>query len=267
MSKQGGGFFDDDDDLDETPESYQTSNLGNEDSLSSTGFPSPRRYQTTTTDNGANGSRNGRASSLTTAGRTGGRVSSVTGAAAGSSRRDYQSTRGGSPGLDDDDMGEEGGISRERNVQRLLRAWHNEMGAPELLRFPRELVEKMVRDLARRVSSFRFDPTVECWLIWNALETENDRQESANDSGSRRRILHYSCYRRDREYESCSCTQDVHSGTDIQGALLLRIQAVVAMSTDLLMFVSQLEQCAEYYLNLPDVDEILYQNEINHAQG
>jgi len=153
MSKQGGGFFDDDDDLDELPESYQTSNQGNEDSLSSAGFPSPRRYQTTTTDNGANGSRNGRASSATTAGRTGGRVSSVTGAAAGSSRRDYQSTRGGSPALDDDDLGDEGGLSRERNVQRLLKAWHNEMGAPELLRFPRELVERMVRDLARRVNS------------------------------------------------------------------------------------------------------------------
>ncbi|GAA5827923.1 hypothetical protein JCM5353_007740 [Sporobolomyces roseus] len=223
MSKQGGGFFDDDDDLDETPESYQTSNLGNEDSLSSAGFPSPRRYQTTTTDSGANGSRNGRASSVTTAGRTGGRVSSVTGAAAGSSRRDYQSTRGGSAGLDDDDMGEEGGISRERNVQRLLRAWHNEMGAPELLRFPRELVEKMVRDLARRKTIVRKAQTT-------PGQDEGFYTTAAIVATENMRAAHVlKMYTRERIYK--------------------------------------LEQCAEYYLNLPDVDEILYQNEINHAQG
>lgn len=168
MSKAKGGFFDDDDDEDqldtfnETSESYDTSNYGGggaaaaaaggpiEDSLSSTGYPSPpRRYQigSSSSENGAAAApRPGggaRASSITTAGRTGA-------AAAGSSTREYESTRGGSPTLDDI-LGTDGDVSNERNVQRLLRAWHNEMGAPELLTFPTRLVDRLVVDLSRRV--------------------------------------------------------------------------------------------------------------------
>ena len=48
--------------------------------------------------------------------------------------------------------GREGG---ERSVVRLQRCLANEQGAPELLAFPRELVEGIVRDLAARVSSRR----------------------------------------------------------------------------------------------------------------
>jgi GINS complex subunit 4 len=56
----------------------------------------------------------------------------------------------------EDILGTEPEVSNERNVQKLLREWHNEMGAPELLRFPRELVEKFVKDLASRVSRISF---------------------------------------------------------------------------------------------------------------
>lgn len=43
-------------------------------------------------------------------------------------------------------------LHRERSIVRLQRALSNEQGAPELLEFPRLLVETVVRDLAQRVS-------------------------------------------------------------------------------------------------------------------
>ncbi|GAA5974504.1 hypothetical protein JCM21900_004963 [Sporobolomyces salmonicolor] len=151
MSKPGRGFFDDDDD--DAPESYPTSHLAADDSLSSTGQLSPRRYASTPAGlGGAAAPRlaDARASTAT----TGGRVSSITGPQAGSSARAYESTRGESLGLDEI-LGEDRDLARERNVQRLLRAWTNEMGAPELLTFPRELVERVVKDLARRKAIVR----------------------------------------------------------------------------------------------------------------
>ena len=71
----------------------------------------------------------------------------------GNTTNGYASTRGDSPSLDDiladgSSRGRDG-----RNVQQLLRAWQNEMGAPELLKFPTKVVERVVKDLARRVST------------------------------------------------------------------------------------------------------------------
>ncbi|GAA5939745.1 DNA replication protein SLD5 [Sporobolomyces koalae] len=232
MSRPQGGFFDDDDDdLDDTQETYDTSNLGGpvgggvsigDDSLSSTGFPSPPRYQSSTTDNGAAATRNARSSSIGTTSRTGGRRSSITGAEAGTSMRDYTSTRGASPSLDDI-LGEGGNLSRERNVQRLLRAWHNEMGAPELLRFPRQLVEKLVKDLANRKA-----------IVRTAQRT------SGND-------------------EAFYTTAAIVATENMRAAHVLKMYTRER--------IYKLEQCAEYYLSLADVDERLYPNEIEHARG
>ncbi|GAA5905574.1 DNA replication protein SLD5 [Sporobolomyces salmoneus] len=240
MSKPRGGFFDDDDDdedqqsiLQETSESYDTSNYGGgrrgggaiDDSLSSTGFPSPRRYQnggSGSSENGAaaprpGGGGGGRASSITTAGRTGG-------ALAGSSTRDYDAstTRGGSPTLDDI-LGTDGDVSNERNVQRLLRAWHNEMGAPELLVFPRRLVDKLVRDLARRKA-----------IVRQAQSTRG----------------------KDEAF---------YTSVAIVATENMRAAHVLKMYTRERLY--KLEQCAQYYLSLPDVEERLYENEIAHAEG
>ncbi|GAA5993879.1 hypothetical protein JCM5350_001578, partial [Sporobolomyces pararoseus] len=220
MSKARGGFFDDDDDEDESQQSYQlqdtttttdslgTSNYGGgggggggaaaggEDSLSSSGYPSPPRrgYQSGfsgSSENGAaaprpgGGGGGGRASSITTAGRTARAV-------AGSSTREYESTRGGSPTLDEI-LGMESDVSNERNVQRLLREWHNEMGAPELLRFPRKLVEKFVGDLARRKAIVRAAQTErgeaeEFYTIAAIVATENMRAAHVLKMYTRERI-------------------------------------------------------------------------------
>lgn len=40
----------------------------------------------------------------------------------------------------------------ETNAKKMIRAWNNEMGAPELLMFPKRLVERFVKDLVARVS-------------------------------------------------------------------------------------------------------------------
>ncbi|GAA6019061.1 hypothetical protein JCM10207_006304 [Rhodosporidiobolus poonsookiae] len=147
MSKHGGGgFFDDDDDT--QPESYQTTSTTGahyaaDDSLSSNFGASPPPRQRPR-------QRQDRDSTTTTGTRAGGRASSVTGAAAGSSVRGaWDSSRGDSPSLDDI-LGEGHDSDRSSDVQRLLRAWQNEVGAPELLRFPADLVERVVRNLARR---------------------------------------------------------------------------------------------------------------------
>lgn len=56
--------------------------------------------------------------------------------------------------MDVDHSGAEGGRpSGERSSVRLQRCLANEQGTPELLQFPRELVEGIVRDLAARVST------------------------------------------------------------------------------------------------------------------
>lgn len=79
----------------------------------------------------------------------GGRQSSVTGGRA----YDDSTRRGGSPSLDDilgEDLAADDG---ERNIEKLIRAWNNEVGAPELLRFPKRLVERIAKDLVMRVSA------------------------------------------------------------------------------------------------------------------
>ncbi|GAA5842820.1 hypothetical protein JCM3766R1_007173 [Sporobolomyces carnicolor] len=229
MSKAKGGFFDDDDDEDqldtfnETSESYDTSNYGGggaaaaagggpiEDSLSSTGYPSPpRRYQigSSSSENGAAAPRPGggaRASSITTAGRTGA-------AAAGSSTREYESTRGGSPTLDDI-LGTDGDVSNERNVQRLLRAWHNEMGAPELLMFPTRLVDRLVVDLSRRKSIVRIAQTTAgkdeaFYTTASILATENMRAAHV-----------LKMYTRERIYKLEQCAQYYLSQPDVHERL------------------------------------------------
>lgn len=44
----------------------------------------------------------------------------------------------------------------ERNIERLIRCLSNETGAPELLVFPKALVERIVKDLAKRVRFYFF---------------------------------------------------------------------------------------------------------------
>ncbi|ORY77626.1 hypothetical protein BCR35DRAFT_305393 [Leucosporidium creatinivorum] len=127
-------FFDDDDE-DDTLGSPGRSSL--QADFNSNRAASPRAY-------GAGPSKSARASST-----TGGRQSSVTGAQANSSVRAYESTRGGSPTLEDI-LGEGSSHDGERNVQKLIRAWNNEMGAPELLKYPKRLVERLVKDLVHR---------------------------------------------------------------------------------------------------------------------
>lgn len=174
MSRPGRGFFDDDDDddLETGHESFQSDRAvaPRQDSLDydslSLRSQSPFLPPLPAQGSDANDSYE-RGSSVATGGRTagGGRVSSVTGGAAGgaggssvralrgNTTNGYASTRGDSPSLDDiladgSSRGRDG-----RNVQQLLRARQNEMGAPELLKFPTKVVERVVKDLARRVST------------------------------------------------------------------------------------------------------------------
>ncbi|KAK4046581.1 GINS complex subunit [Microbotryomycetes sp. JL201] len=83
------------------------------------------------------------------------------------------STRAGSPqleriinghaGYDDDDdeygFGDEEFNARRRDagriIDRLTRAWNNEIGAPELLKFPKRLIERTVKELASRKALVR----------------------------------------------------------------------------------------------------------------
>lgn len=171
MSKPGRGFFDDDDDEDDlalpqVPPQFQQQpeSLGGrlDDSLDANSLnlrdqspslpPLPAQYQDSYE----------RGSSVATGERTSyaggaGRHSSVTGAVRGSSVRGAGTTsfgdsmRGDSPSLDDIVNGGAGRKRQGRNVQLLLQAWQNEMGAPELLKFPVAVVERIVKDLARRV--------------------------------------------------------------------------------------------------------------------
>lgn len=154
-------FFDDSDDEQQpggSPSARSASAVagGADDSFSSHRAASPRPYHQARPRASEAG---GRVSSTTGGGAGGGgRQSSVTGGASG-----YygNSTRGGSPNLDDilggDDDDEFGGgvgadEAGESNMDRLIRAWNNEIGAPEVLRFPKRLVERVTKDLYRRVS-------------------------------------------------------------------------------------------------------------------
>ncbi|GAA6050984.1 hypothetical protein JCM3770_005355 [Rhodotorula araucariae] len=211
----GGGFFDDDED--DAPESYQTNvsitaARGDSFAFARDGsFPPPA------------GADADRGSSVGTGTRTAGRVSSVTGAVAGSSvRAGYESSRGDSPSLDDI-LGDGAARDRSRNVQKLLRAYQNEVGAPELLVFPRELVEKVVKSLARRKDLVRTAQSTPgqddaFYIAASVVATENMRAAHILKMFTRERIW-------------------------------------------------KLEQYAEYYLSQPDVNERLYHNEINHAEG
>ncbi|GAA5974317.1 hypothetical protein JCM11641_006732 [Rhodosporidiobolus odoratus] len=187
MSKARGGFFDDDDD--DAQESYQTSTTTGavqaDDSLSSNYAASvspQRRWPAAGQQDDLSGSGS----------RPGGRVSSVTGAAAGSSIRAYESTRGDSPSLDDI-LGEGVRGDKSRNVQKLLRAWQNEMGAPELLNYPAELVERIVKRLAERKDMVRkanstSDQDDSFYVASSIVATENMRAAHVLKMYTRERI-------------------------------------------------------------------------------
>jgi GINS complex subunit 4 len=53
----------------------------------------------------------------------------------------------------DDILGQGAAVGGERNIETLIRAWNNEIGAPELLVYPRRLIERIVKDLVKRVSA------------------------------------------------------------------------------------------------------------------
>ncbi|GAA5988986.1 hypothetical protein JCM10908_006258 [Rhodotorula pacifica] len=219
MSRQERGFFDDDDDDFETgQESYQTDravyNGGGggaaaaprQDSLDydSLNLRDQSPFLPPLPAQGFDSFERG--SSVATGGRTaagggGGRVSSVTGAAAGSSVRalggdtslGYASTRGDSPSLDDILQGGAGRGREGRNVQQLLRAWQNEMGAPELLKFPTKLVERVVKDLARRKELVRKAQSTSgmdesFYLAATVVATENMRASHVLKMYTRERI-------------------------------------------------------------------------------
>ncbi|TKA51247.1 hypothetical protein B0A53_05823 [Rhodotorula sp. CCFEE 5036] len=216
MSRPGRGFFDDDDDdlvdLETGQESLQSDRAPRPDSLdydslnlrSQSPFLPPLPAQ----GSEANDSYE-RGSSVATGGRTagGGRVSSVTGGATaagagggssvralrGNTTNGYASTRGDSPSLDDILAGGSSRGRDGRNVQQLLRAWQNEMGAPELLKFPTKVVERVVKDLARRKELVRKAQSTagmdeSFYLAATVVATENMRASHVLKMYTRERI-------------------------------------------------------------------------------
>ncbi|KAL8287579.1 hypothetical protein RQP46_003437 [Phenoliferia psychrophenolica] len=140
------GFFDDDDD-DEVNGDLTTSTDQQQDSFFSDA-PSPvaRRTTTTTSTSGVGA----RVSSISGRDRTtsSARASSTFSDSRASS--DRRPRRRESPTLEDI-LGEDDVVEkRERNIVTLIRCWANEIAAPEVLPFPRDLVERVVKDLARR---------------------------------------------------------------------------------------------------------------------
>ncbi|GAA6003030.1 DNA replication protein SLD5 [Rhodotorula paludigena] len=189
----GRGFFDDDDD-DAQHDSLQTNDSLVANAAESLAFPRdltpiPNQQQP------YNGYGDDRGSSVDTASRAGGRISSVTGAAAGSSVRGgygFDSSRGDSPSLDDI-LGDGHAKDKSRDVQKLLRAWQNELGAPELLVFPRDLVEKIVKNLARRKELVRKAQTTSgqddsFYVAASVVATENMRAAHVLKMFTRERI-------------------------------------------------------------------------------
>lgn len=123
----GAGFFDDDDD-DEPSFVDRSTSSGAHDFFSDAA--SPRAYPRP----------------------AGGRVSSVSGGDRTSSsiRASSEAEPEAEPSFEAMTALEPAG-PKERNVQLLIRCWSNEIAAPEVLPFPRDLVERVVKDLARRV--------------------------------------------------------------------------------------------------------------------
>lgn len=285
MSRPARGFFDDDDE-DDAQESFQTDRAvhGDADSLDHDSLnargqspllpPLPAQYR----------NEYDRGSSVATGDRThAGRVSSVIGAAMGSSVRGgvgttvngYDSMRGDSPSLDDIIAGGIGAKKRGRNVQALLQAWQNEMGAPELLVFPVEIVERVVKDLARRVSrdppAWASRPCVQDSRPSSVRPAERARPESPVDSRDGRVILPRRDGRRDRKHARLARAQDVYARADMEGRSRSRHAARaprrIRRTPAHACLGGQLEQCPEYYLSQADVKHRLYPNEVAHAEG
>ncbi|TNY17206.1 hypothetical protein DMC30DRAFT_431816 [Rhodotorula diobovata] len=179
------GFFDDDDDDDDSQlqqESFQSHQAVHDESFFSRDDSVPPRRQDRDTSSIGPGART-----------AAGRISSVTGAAAGSSvRAGFESSRGDSPSLDDI-LGEGAPRDTSRNVQKLLRAYQNEVGAPELLKFPRQLVEKVVKSLARRKDLVRIAQSTPghddaFYIAASVVATENMRAAHVLKMFTRQRI-------------------------------------------------------------------------------
>ena len=180
-------FFDDDDDNDNSGHLHSPSGSTTNGDNSFFTQPSPPRAA-------------GRASSLSNR--------------AGTSLRASSRARRDSPTLEEI-LGEEVGGRGERSVQRLIRAWNNEVAAPELLHFPVELVETVVRNLAERVSVV--------WLRGGRRELIREEVESAGtrreqDGGSRGVVLRDGRDRSDGEHACSPRPQVVYARADLQSA-------------------------------------------------
>ncbi|KAK4694421.1 GINS complex subunit 4, partial [Phenoliferia sp. Uapishka_3] len=144
----GGGFFSDDEDEDLNSGDITTTTTNGNDSFFTSA--SPRAY---------NARPAARVSSISNYGPQAAAATSSSSVRASSVYSDSGNDRSSNTGRGRADGGGEPGVEyflgeeegeKERNIVKLIRCWSNEIAAPEVLPFPTQLVERVVKDLARR---------------------------------------------------------------------------------------------------------------------
>ncbi|SCV73330.1 BQ2448_7256 [Microbotryum intermedium] len=166
--------------------------------------------------------------------------------------------QGESPGLDDI-LAHEGremdllAGKRESNVAKLMRCWINESGSPELLPFPKKLVERLVKDLANRVS--------------HSLRIEETRDNA--DEFDSKGIVYATVQKTLVRHVNATASGD--DALYLQASLVAteNMRAAHVLKAYTRQRMHKLEAHVEYYLRLPleDRKKRLYSNELAHAQG
>lgn len=161
-----------------------------------------------------------------------------------------------------DDEAQEGG-AKERNIQKLIRCWQNEMNAPELLRYPKRLVLRMVKDLVHRVESAGAEVFAVPWADPMSYDAQKRIVKEANQMVGENEGLYLQA--------SLVATECMRTAYVLKAFQRCRIYKVVCFLPPrapklTLEARDQIEQFADYYLGEEDREERMSRDELSHAE-
>lgn len=139
----------------------------------------------------------------------------------------------------------------ESNMHKMMRAWKNEAGAPELLHFPNRLVTRFASDIATKVR--------------RALAPLQQVTHALTDESMKREFMKQMSAPTDPSGHAWPDEDNHWMQVGIVSTEIMRASYVLKQL--LRERISKVERFARYYLSFDDGRRRMHANEIEHAEG